>query len=123
MWPAWTFAAERRAASVAPEEAVSPDCFTGELAGAGAFLREAPATAVDVGRDLVGGPVGEGRRNDALARLAGHLLRRYVDPIVVLHLLGAWNRQCCVPPLPDAEVRRTVDSVAGRELERRGGAA
>jgi hypothetical protein len=35
-------------------------------------------------RAIVRGEIEEGRRNDTAARLAGHLLRRYVDPHVVL---------------------------------------
>lgn len=63
--------------------------------------------------------VSQGQRNDTLASLAGHLLRRGVDPFVVLQLLLAWNATRCLPPLPDVEVTRTVDSVAGCELRRR----
>jgi hypothetical protein len=63
--------------------------------------------------------VPEGRRNDTIARLAGHLLRRYVDPHVVLDLLLAWNSTRCKPPLEHGEIIRTVDSIAGKELRRR----
>ena len=35
-------------------------------------------------RRLVAEGVSEGRRNDAIARLAGHLLRRRIDPYVAL---------------------------------------
>jgi hypothetical protein len=60
-----------------------------------------------------------GKRNDTMAFLAGHLLRRGVDPFVVLELLLSWNAARCRPPLSDSEVTRTVDSVAGCELRRR----
>jgi len=70
-------------------------------------------------RSLVTESIPEGRRNDTMARLAGHLLRRYVDPHVVLDLLLAWNATRCCPPLDRADVERTVDSIAGRELRRR----
>jgi hypothetical protein len=70
-------------------------------------------------RELVTNAIAEGQRNQAVARLAGHLLRRYVDPLVTLELLLVWNRTRCKPPLPDAEVRQTVNSIAGRELARR----
>ena len=63
--------------------------------------------------------VGQGTRNNSIASLAGHLLRHEVDPFVVLHLLIAWNAASCRPPLPEAEVARTVNSIAGRELRRR----
>lgn len=65
--------------------------------------------------------VSQGRRNDTTAALAGHLLRRGVDPFVVLELLLAWNAARCHPPLSDQEVSRTVNSIAGRELRRRQG--
>lgn len=63
--------------------------------------------------------VGQGARNNSVASFAGHLLRREVDPFVVLHLLLAWNATSCRPPLPEGEVARTVDSIAGREMRRR----
>ena len=64
----------------------------------------------------------EGRRNATAARLAGYLLRRWVDPQLALALVAAWNRTHCQPPLGEDEVARVVDSVAGRELRRRQGA-
>jgi hypothetical protein len=69
------------------------------------------------------GGVGEGRRNDTLARLVGHLLRRYVDPHLVLELAHAWNEARCCPPLPADEVAITVNSICRRELQRRREAA
>ena len=44
--------------------------------------------------------VAEGGRNDAVTRLAGYLLRRWVDPVITHELLQAWNQACCRPPLP-----------------------
>jgi hypothetical protein len=63
--------------------------------------------------------VGAGMRNDSIARLTGHLLRRYVDPRVALELVRAWNAVRCRPPLADAEVEQIVQSIAGLELKRR----
>lgn len=71
-------------------------------------------------RDLVRDGVSEGQRNNAIARLAGYLLRRRVDAVVVLGLLISLNRTQCRPALDDSEVASIVDSIAGRELERRG---
>lgn len=62
---------------------------------------------------------GEGQRNDAVARLTGHLLRARVDPRVCLTLVLAWNRFHCTPPLDDEEVVDTVHSIAAREIARR----
>lgn len=67
---------------------------------------------------LVRDGVAEGSRNVRCAELCGHLLRRRVDPFVVLELLLAWNRVRSRPPLGDGEVARIVDSIAGRELGR-----
>jgi hypothetical protein len=71
-------------------------------------------------RRFVSQDVPEGGRNNAIARLAGHLLRRRVDPLVVLDLVRCWNTARCRPPLNDAEVVRTVDSIAAAEVRRRG---
>jgi putative DNA primase/helicase len=61
----------------------------------------------------------EGQRNDAVARLTGHLLRARVDPRVCLMLIIAWNHLHCLPPLDDDEVVVTVRSIAAREIARR----
>jgi bifunctional DNA primase/polymerase-like protein/primase-like protein len=65
--------------------------------------------------------VKEGRRDCTLAKVAGCLLRRYVDPLLTLELVQALNTARCQPPLPEADVHRIVDSICGRELKRRGG--
>jgi hypothetical protein len=70
-------------------------------------------------RALTAAGATQGQRNTAVTALAGHLLRRGVDPVVTLHLLRAWNQTSNTPPLVDAEVTRTVNSVAGCELRRR----
>jgi hypothetical protein len=69
---------------------------------------------------LASGPIPEGTRNSTLTRLAGHQLRRYVNIDVVSLSLRGINRAFCVPPLPDADVSKIVNSVAGIELRRRG---
>jgi hypothetical protein len=70
-------------------------------------------------RQLVQCGLPEGSRNDGLVCLIGYLLRRYVDPLVALHLTLAWNQLRNHPPLSDEEVIRTVESIAGRERQRR----
>jgi hypothetical protein len=62
----------------------------------------------------------EGKRNEGLARLVGHLLARDVDVRLVSELA------CVValrfrPALAAEEVDRVVESIAGRELTKRGG--
>jgi Bifunctional DNA primase/polymerase, N-terminal/Primase C terminal 1 (PriCT-1) len=71
-------------------------------------------------RDLVCEGVDEGQRNETVTRLAGYLLRRRVDPLVALEMLIAWNMARCRPPLGTAEITNIVDSIAARELRRRG---
>ena len=63
-------------------------------------------------RALVEEGVTEGVRNTTIASLAGRLLWHGVDPAVVCELLLCWNRVRCRPPLDDAEVARTVASIA-----------
>jgi hypothetical protein len=70
-------------------------------------------------RRLVSEGMHEGGRNSAIARLAGHLFRRRVDPLVVLDLVRCWNAARCRPPLDDVELVRTVDSIAAAEVRRR----
>lgn len=69
------------------------------------------------------GTVAEGTRNATGASVAGHLLRRFVDPRLALALVKAWNAHHCTPPLARAEVHKIVESVAAAELRRRRGAA
>jgi hypothetical protein len=76
------------------------------------------ATPPSEWRALVKG-VAEGVRNCSTARLAGHLLRHHIDPLVALELLQCWNAARCTPPLPEKDIERIVDSIAARELKRR----
>jgi hypothetical protein len=58
-------------------------------------------------------------RDAAAASVIGHLLRRFVDPHLAAGLLDAWNQQYCVPPLDEPELRKIINRVAQRELQRR----
>jgi hypothetical protein len=80
-------------------------------------------TPPDEWRRLVSDGVDEGKRNASIARLAGLLLRHYIDSYVTLGLCLTWNAQRCRPPLDEDEVFQTVDSVARTELRRRQGVA
>ena len=82
--------------------------------------RAAKSCAPEDWRALVCNPIVEGTRDTTLARLAGLLLRRYVDARVALELVLAVNARRCVPPLCERDVARIVDSIAGIELRRRG---
>ncbi len=61
----------------------------------------------------------EGGRNDAVARIAGKLLRCYVEPPLALELCLAWNEARCCPPLTADEVTQVVYSISANELRRR----
>jgi hypothetical protein len=55
--------------------------------------------------------VQEGVRNSTIASFTGHLLWCGVDIEVIKELMLCWNRVRATPPLDDAEVLRTVDSI------------
>ena len=79
-------------------------------------------TSSDEWARVIEGPIAEGERNAALARVAGLLFRR-LPAVVACDLAELWAAARLAPPLPDAEVRRTVVSIATAELRRRGGEA
>jgi len=70
-------------------------------------------------RQVVNQGVAEGKRNNTVASLAGHLLWRGVDADVTLEMLLGWNRTRCRPPLDDSEVVRTVQSIVRLHGSRR----
>ncbi len=72
-------------------------------------------------RQLTSGTIRE-YPDRAAVQVAGHLLRRWVDPYLVAGLLHAWNQTYVHPPLPDDELRRILDRVARLEEQRREGA-
>ena len=98
--------------------AAAPDWLLNRIGTRGGGNGNA-AAPVSEWRELVKG-VTEGARDCSLARLAGYLLRRRVDPHVTLELLQGWNETRCAPPLPTGDVMRIVNSIAGRELKQRG---
>jgi hypothetical protein len=65
-------------------------------------------------------PVSKGRRNQTLAEVAGLLFRR-LPASIAAELAICWARVKLSPPLPEREVMRTLDSIAGREVRRRAG--
>ncbi len=65
-------------------------------------------------RDIAFG-VGEGGRNQALASVIGHLLRRHVDGHLVYGLALAWGGSC-TPPLQEKEVAKTFNSILRMHL-------
>ena len=74
-------------------------------------------------QQMLDGGLEDGSRNHSLARLVGHLLRRYVDPGIAAELIHAYNQVRCRPPKPTEEVDRILDSIASKEMLRREGSA
>jgi hypothetical protein len=67
------------------------------------------------------GPITEGTRDDTMASIAGYLLRRNVGAAVTLEIARAVNAVHCQPALPDCELVRIINSIAGKEMKRRAG--
>lgn len=99
--------------------AAAPDWLLDKIAerSNGGAVQPAPPSEW---RALVANGVAEGARDCTVAKLTGYLLRRYIDPVVVLELMQLWNAARCVPPLPEEDVYRAVNSICGKELKRRG---
>jgi hypothetical protein len=72
--------------------------------------------------EMVTSGIDRGKRNSSVARIAGLLLRFLpaAHAETVAALVGCFNSQCCRPPLDPEELKRTLDSIASRELRRRG---
>jgi len=58
-------------------------------------------------------------RGHAIARFSGLLLRKYVDPLIVLDTARLFNAQRCQPPLDDDEIVRIVTDITRREQQER----
>jgi hypothetical protein len=78
------------------------------------------ATPTEDWHKLIVDGVDEGSRNDAMARITGHLLRRGVNGLVAYELMQSWNMTNCRPPLDPEEVGTVFKSIARREAQRRG---
>lgn len=62
--------------------------------------------------------VRHGARNDSATRIVGYLLRRKVDPFIVLEILKMWNGRL-PEPLSEREIVSTFDNVCKTDLARR----
>jgi len=64
--------------------------------------------------------VAEGERNDRITKLFGHVYGALrPDRVVLYHLVHAWNKMNCDPPLSGEEVLRIAESINGRETKKR----
>jgi len=76
-------------------------------------------TSPEAWRSFVDDAYEGSHRGHAVAKLAGLLLRKYVDPFVVVSLCQFFNADRCFEPLARAEVFRIVNEIARREADRR----
>jgi Bifunctional DNA primase/polymerase, N-terminal len=81
--------------------------------------REPVATPPEAWRSFIDDAYAGSHRGHAVARLSGLLLRKYLDPHVVVSLCQIFNTDRCVEPLARAEVFRIVNDIARREADRR----
>ncbi len=70
-------------------------------------------------RTLLDGGTVKGQRNDSLARIAGALFAKGLDYDEALSLCLAWNQRNS-PPLPEREVKTTVESIFKRHIRNHG---
>jgi hypothetical protein len=64
-----------------------------------------------------------GTRDTTLIKMTGYLLRRGLDPLLVLDIVQMWNRERFQPPLSEEQVARDVRSICRSELRKMKGAA
>jgi Bifunctional DNA primase/polymerase, N-terminal/Primase C terminal 1 (PriCT-1) len=93
-----------------------PPWMLAELLGTAGTPKAAPPQEWE---GLVSTGAGNGTRNQNLTRIAGHLMRRFVNPQLAYSLIQSWNAQNCHPPLSAREVSTLCDSIAAKELHRR----
>jgi hypothetical protein len=80
---------------------------------------EAIATPPEAWRTFVDQDHDGSHRGYAISKLAGLLLRKYLDPFVVLSICQIFNQARCVEALEAAEVSAIVNRVARLETRRR----
>lgn len=109
----WEIELDRRQIAIAPQWAV---CLAG-VKSPGRTAVQGDVHDQDWRRRILE-PVLEGCRNQSLAQVAG-LLFRVLPAEIASELAWCWAKVKTSPPLPDQEIFRTLDSIAGRELNRR----
>jgi Bifunctional DNA primase/polymerase, N-terminal/Primase C terminal 1 (PriCT-1) len=83
------------------------------------FTAHSGSTSKTCWGPMISSDVGEGARNKTLAKIAGYLLRRYVDIDVSCEMLSLWNAAHCKPPLNDDELNKIIGSICKAEMRRR----
>jgi hypothetical protein len=100
--------------------AEAPEWLLQRIAGPPNGNGRKPPASPSTWRALMAEGADEGCRNNAAASLCGYLLRRHVDAVLALEILQLWNATRCRPPLPAADIETIVNSIAGKEMTRRG---
>jgi hypothetical protein len=78
------------------------------------------ATPAAEWQQLFTSDIPKGQRDCTLTRMTGKLLRHCVNAADVLGIMQSINVARCKPPLPPEDIERIVESIAERELKRRG---
>lgn len=78
-------------------------------------LRQPPTTVEPDGAPPKSDAIPQGQRNDTLMRLAGTMRNKGMTPAAIEAALLAENKQRCVPPLGEREVRAIVESASRYE--------
>jgi hypothetical protein len=78
------------------------------------------ATPAAEWQQLFTSDIPEGQRDCTLTRMTGKLLRHCINAADVLGIIQSINIARCRPPLPSEDIERIVESIAERELKRRG---
>jgi hypothetical protein len=77
------------------------------------------SVSADQWRERAKGIVHQGQRTQRLTEVCGLLLRKNVEPYLILALLLGWNVRSFKPPLPEAKVVKTVTRIMARDAARR----
>ena len=72
--------------------------------------------------ETISNTIRDGTRNATMASIAGKLIRAGIDVQLAYDLLGCVNIARCAPPLPDAVIKRTVQSIVRTHVRNHGGA-
>lgn len=101
----------------AAQIAYAPSWLLAALAKVGG---DGKATDPEEWLKLITQGVDQGERNQSIAKIAGLLFRRLPEPAMAAELIVCWHQIKCHPPLAADELKRTLDSIAEREMQRRG---
>jgi hypothetical protein len=96
--------------------AAAPDQLIAKISG----RTNGKATRAAEWQQLFTSDIPEGQRDCTLTRMTGKLLRHCVNAADVLGIMQSINIARCKPPLPPEDIERIVESIAERELKRRG---